>query len=112
MADNLWQKPYHVRLGCLHQFSDHLELTVANFPYLSTCNHACIQSFQPRFSGRHVSTFATKNIKAGAEIFNCYTLDYHKSKKKTRWHTLYDTYHFECKCEKCDRENADTDYVS
>ncbi|XP_037952758.1 SET and MYND domain-containing protein 4-like [Teleopsis dalmanni] len=110
LSDDMWNGAYRLKLGFLHKFCSYEETAAANLPYLSICNHACIQSFQSKFSGRYVHTHATNFIPKNKEIFNCYTLDYRKSKHKHRSEDLKDVYKFKCKCIKCDTKNPDKDY--
>lgn len=112
MEEDVWVAPQHIKCGKLHMFSDYEEVAAANFPYLSLCNHSCESSIQPKFSGNCVSLFATKDIAANEEIFNCYTLDYRKTKCRTRRQELFSNYKFECICERCSESSPDEAYVS
>lgn len=112
LNDRIWLKPGHLKRGYLHTFSNYEDVAAINLPYLSICNHSCVQSFQPKFSGRCVSIFALRDLKAGDEITNCYDLDYRKAKRAARRQRLKSTYNFDCKCENCVQPNEDADFVS
>uniref|UniRef100_T1PJF5 SET domain protein n=1 Tax=Musca domestica TaxID=7370 RepID=T1PJF5_MUSDO len=110
LNDRIWLKPGHLKRGYLHTFSNYEDVAAINLPYLSICNHSCVQSFQPKFSGRCVSIFALRDLKAGDEITNCYDLDYRKVKRAARRQRLKSTYNFDCKCENCVQPNEDADF--
>ncbi|KAH8296927.1 hypothetical protein KR044_001061 [Drosophila immigrans] len=108
----IWQRPYHLRLGCLHKFSSSRLITAINLPYLSLCNHACDPSLRTKFDGCALSNFAALDIAAGEEIFNCYTLDYKHSLSEQRQQQLQEIYKFRCVCSKCVRPNPDADFLA
>lgn len=111
LQPDMWQKPYHLRLGQLHNLS-HTELvTAVNLPYLSLCNHACVPSIRTKFDGCSVVNYARSNIAAGEEIFNCYTRDYRNSLKSQRAKPLKEVYKFQCSCVACVQAEPDKDYV-
>lgn len=112
LNDRIWLRPWHLKRGYLHTFSNYDDLAALNLPYLSICNHSCIQSFQPSFSGRSIRTFALRDLNVGDEITNCYDLDYRKAKRSARRQRLKSTYHFECKCENCLLPHEDYAFVS
>ncbi|KAM7345546.1 SET and MYND domain containing, class 4, member 1 isoform 2-T2 [Cochliomyia hominivorax] len=101
LNENIWSSPWHLKLGFLQFFSHYDDVATINFPYLNLCNHSCVQSFQPKISGRYISIFALRNLNKGDEITNCYDVDYRKGKQDSRRERLQQTYHFECKCENC-----------
>lgn len=111
LVPNVWTNPFHLRRGMLHVFGEFREVSAANLPYLSICNHACAPTLCPKFSGRSFYALAESNIERGAEIFNCYTLNYRKSLRTLRQSYLKDTYHFDCTCAQCQRNNPDAAYV-
>ncbi|XP_061401682.1 SET and MYND domain-containing protein 4 [Musca vetustissima] len=110
LNDRIWLKPGHLKRGYLHTFSNYEDVAAINLPYLSICNHSCVQSFQPKFSGRYISTFALRDLRPGDEITNCYDLDYRKVKREARQQRLKSTYNFDCKCENCSQPNEDADF--
>ncbi|XP_075169984.1 SET and MYND domain containing, class 4, member 1 [Haematobia irritans] len=110
LNDNVWSSPWHLKVGYLHTFSHYDDLASVNLPYLSICNHSCVQSFQPRFSGRYVSTFALRDLNKGDEITNCYYLDYRKAKRSSRQERLKETYYFNCQCENCVLPEEDIEF--
>lgn len=113
LNDRVWSTPWHLKLGYLNLFSDYETMASINVPYKSLCNHSCVQSYQWRFSGRYVSTYALRNFRKGDEITNCYEMDYRKMKRKARRERLKETYHFDCKCEDCQKTEAeDLEFVS
>ncbi|EDV35449.1 uncharacterized protein Dana_GF12496 [Drosophila ananassae] len=112
LQPDMWQKPYHLRLGQLHNLS-HTELvTAVNLPYLSLCNHACVPSIRTKFDGCSVVNYARSNIAAGEEIFNCYTRDYRNSLKSQRIKPLKEVYKFQCSCVACVQAEPDKDYLA
>ncbi|KAH8370226.1 hypothetical protein KR093_002683 [Drosophila rubida] len=112
LQPRIWQRPYHLRLGCLHKLSSCQLSTAINLPYLSLCNHACNPSLRTKFDGGAVSNFAAFDIAAGEEIFNCYTLDYRHSLSEQRQQQLQEIYKFRCGCSKCARSKPDADYLA
>ncbi|XP_013105001.2 SET and MYND domain-containing protein 4 [Stomoxys calcitrans] len=110
LNDRVWTSPWHLKAGYLHTFAYYDDLASLNLPYLSICNHSCVQSFQPKFSGRYVSTFALKDLHEGDEITNCYDLDYRKVKRSSRQQRLKATYYFDCGCENCIQPKEDFDF--
>lgn len=111
--DKIWSSPWHLKLGYLHQFSEYQTMASINVPYKSICNHSCVQSYQIKFSGRYVSTYALRNFLPGDEITNCYEVDYRKCKRSARRERLKETYHFDCNCEDClNTEAEDLEFVS
>ncbi|XP_068148140.1 SET and MYND domain-containing protein 4 [Drosophila tropicalis] len=112
LEPNIWQSTWRLKLGCLHKLSQ-LKLTTAmNLPYLSLCNHACDPSIRTKFDGRQIIVYASKNIKAGDEIFNCYTQDYRNSLRQERAEHLQDVYKFQCRCSKCVKSDYDEAYLN
>ncbi|XP_017468028.1 PREDICTED: SET and MYND domain-containing protein 4 [Rhagoletis zephyria] len=111
LVPNVWVKPFHLRRGLLHMFSEFREVSAANLSYLSICNHACAPTLCPKFSGRNFYALAVKDIETGAEIFNCYTLNHRKSLRTFRQSYLKDTYHFDCICAQCQQKNPDSAYL-
>lgn len=112
LQPSLWQSPYHLRLGCLHKFSNSTLNTAINLPYLSLCNHACLPSICTKFDGCSVSNFAAVEIDPGEEIFNCYTMDCRHTLFPQRKTQLEDIYKFNCRCKKCLRREQDEDYLA
>ncbi|XP_037819709.1 SET and MYND domain-containing protein 4-like [Lucilia sericata] len=111
LNENVWLRPWHLKLGFMHLFSYYDDVACLNLPYLSLCNHSCVQSFQPKVSGRYISTFALRDIHQGEEITNCYDVDYRKGKREARRERLLQTYHFECQCENClQTDNEDKEF--
>ncbi|XP_065369897.1 SET and MYND domain-containing protein 4 [Calliphora vicina] len=107
LNENVWSSPWHLKLGFMHFFSYYDDVASLNLPYLSLCNHSCVQSFQPKFSGRFISTYALRNLSKGEEITNCYDVDYRKGKREARREKLQQTYQFECQCENCLQKDSE-----
>ncbi|KAH8318331.1 hypothetical protein KR074_009119 [Drosophila pseudoananassae] len=112
LLPDMWQKPYHLKLGQLHNLSHSELVTAVNLPYLSLCNHACVPSIQTKFDGCLVVNYARSNIAANEEIFNCYTMDCKNSLRSQRTKPLKEVYKFECSCVACTRTEPDKDYLS
>lgn len=112
LQPDLWQRPYHLRLGCLHKLSNSTLISAINLPYLSLCNHSCAPSIRTHFDGCTVSNYAVRSIAPGEEIFNCYTMDCRHTMSIQRRQKLEDIYKFSCRCSKCQRTKPDEDYVS
>lgn len=113
LNENVWCSPWHLKLGCLHYFSNFDDIATMSLPRISSCNHSCVQMFQNKFSGRFITSYALRDIKKGEEITNCYYLDYRKSKRSIRRERLQRTYHFDCRCENClETELEDEEFVS
>lgn len=112
LQPDLWQRPYHLRLGCLHKLSNSTLISTINLPYLSLCNHSCAPSIRTHFDGCTVSNYAAHAIAPGEEIFNCYTMDCRHTMHMQRRQKLKDIYNFSCGCNKCQRPVPDQDYVS
>ncbi|XP_073846414.1 SET and MYND domain-containing protein 4-like [Musca autumnalis] len=110
LDDRIWSKPGHLKRGYLHSFTGEGGVIVVNLPYLSACNHSCVQSFQTKVSGRCVSIFALRDFKPGDEITCTYVLDYRKAKREAFREHLKSTYNFVCKCEICLQPNEDADF--
>ncbi|XP_034103052.1 SET and MYND domain-containing protein 4 isoform X1 [Drosophila albomicans] len=108
----MWQRPYHLKRGYLHKFSNRELITAINLPLLSLCNHACNPSLRTTFDGCMVNNYAAFHIAAGEEIFNCYSLDYKHSLSEQRQQQLLEIYKFRCDCSKCVRPEADADYLN
>ncbi|XP_053965058.1 SET and MYND domain-containing protein 4 [Anastrepha ludens] len=111
LAPDVWTKPFHLCRGKLHVLSEFREVSAANLPYLSICNHACAPTLRPKFSGKNFYALAETDIEKGAEIFNCYTLNYRKSLRDVRRSYLRDIYHFDCTCVQCQRKDPDAAYL-
>uniref|UniRef100_A0A0A1XT41 SET and MYND domain-containing protein 4 n=1 Tax=Zeugodacus cucurbitae TaxID=28588 RepID=A0A0A1XT41_ZEUCU len=111
LISHIWTKPFHIRRGMLHVFSETQEVSAANLPYLSICNHACGPTLSPKFSGRNFYALADSNIDEGAEIFNCYTSTYRNSLRDIRREYLNETYQFNCTCTHCQKDDPDASYL-
>uniref|UniRef100_A0A1A9W846 SET domain-containing protein n=1 Tax=Glossina brevipalpis TaxID=37001 RepID=A0A1A9W846_9MUSC len=111
LDENLWEKPWHLKRGYLHRFSFIDDMASLNLPYTSICNHSCLPLFQPKFSGRIISTFAMRDIQKGEEITNCYTRHYRIERRQARQEILTKSYHFVCKCVECIRPEGD-EYIN
>ncbi|XP_023037935.1 SET and MYND domain-containing protein 4 [Drosophila willistoni] len=112
LEPSIWQSTWRLKLGCLHKLSQIKLTTAMNLPYLSLCNHACDPSIRTKFDGRQIIVYASKNIKAGDEIFNCYTQDYNNSLRQERTEHLQDVYKFQCRCTKCMKSDYDEAYLN
>ncbi|XP_050322514.1 SET and MYND domain-containing protein 4 isoform X1 [Bactrocera neohumeralis] len=111
LVPHIWTKPLHLKRGMLHSFSETKEVSAANLPYLSMCNHACGPTLCPKFSGRNFYALADSNIEKGAEILNCYTVNYKNSLRNIRRAYLKEIYHFNCTCTYCQKPDPDKSYL-
>lgn len=98
-----------VIVGCLHFTMSSTRVFTAIFPKISLLNHSCDQNIWNRFSGSHLTIYASRNIEQNEEVFNCYGPHYKLMNKEERQSALEQQYCFQCECEKC-KSNDDTVY--
>ncbi|XP_073847472.1 SET and MYND domain-containing protein 4-like [Musca autumnalis] len=110
LNEQIWSKPDHLKRGYLHTFRNYDNVTSVNLPYLSVCNHSCVQSFETKVSGRCVTIFALRDFKPGDEITNNYIPDYRQVMRAARRQRLKSTYNFDCECENCLEPIEDADF--
>lgn len=73
----------------------------AIFPRISILNHSCDPNIRNTFNGPFLCVYATRDIMAGDEIFNCYGPHYKIMSRSERQSVLQQQYCFDCKCDKC-----------
>lgn len=77
----------------------------AIFPKVSMLNHSCDPNICNSFDGPFLTIYASRDIAANEEIFNCYGPNYKLMSKSERQTALKQQYCFECKCEKCSKND-------
>jgi len=78
-----------------------VRLATAIYSSASMMNHCCVPNIINQFDGSRLIVRATKSIKQGDEVFNCYGPHYRRHSYAERQDMLLNQYKFRCKCTAC-----------
>eukprot|EP00088_Acartia_fossae_P017124 TRINITY_DN19695_c0_g1_i4.p1 TRINITY_DN19695_c0_g1~~TRINITY_DN19695_c0_g1_i4.p1 ORF type:complete len:754 (+),score=176.17 TRINITY_DN19695_c0_g1_i4:39-2300(+) len=78
-----------------------VRLATAIYPSASMMNHCCVPNIINQFAGNRLLVRATRTIKAGQEVFNCYGPHYRRHTYAERQEMLLLQYKFRCQCVAC-----------
>lgn len=102
---------FNIRAGFLHRCFESTRVFTGIFPQISMFNHSCDPNIRNCFSKTSLTVYATRDVEAGGEIFNCYGPNYKLLSKEDRNSALNQQYCFECRCSRCASGN-DEAFVS
>jgi len=78
-----------------------IRLATAIYSSASMMNHCCVPNIINQFNGNRLLVRATRSIKTGEEVFNCYGPHYRRHPYAERQEMLLTQYKFRCKCVAC-----------
>ncbi|XP_062547054.1 SET and MYND domain-containing protein 4 [Armigeres subalbatus] len=96
---------FHIKAGFLHRCFESTRVFTGIFPQISMFNHSCDPNIRNCFSKNTLTVFATRDVDAGCEIFNCYGPNHKLMSKEDRKSALTQQYCFDCNCTRCDSDN-------
>uniref|UniRef100_A0A1B6BYA9 Protein-lysine N-methyltransferase SMYD4 n=1 Tax=Clastoptera arizonana TaxID=38151 RepID=A0A1B6BYA9_9HEMI len=82
-------------------------IATAIYPSASMMNHSCDNNILNNFKNDVLIVRASRNIKKGEEIFNCYGPHYKHMGIERRQEILKSQYFFTCKCNACTNHTSD-----
>ncbi|XP_049548997.1 SET and MYND domain-containing protein 4-like [Anopheles darlingi] len=92
---------FRLKPGLLHRYYSSERVFTAIFPRISMFNHSCDPNIRNCFEGSTLTVYATRPIRAGREIFNCYGPNYKLMPASERAMCLRRQYCFDCSCDRC-----------
>ncbi|XP_065085635.1 SET and MYND domain-containing protein 4 [Ochlerotatus camptorhynchus] len=92
---------FNIKAGFLHRCFESSRVFTGIFPQISMFNHSCDPNIRNCFSKNSLSVYATRDVEAGGEIFNCYGPNFKLLCKEDRNSALKQQYCFECRCSRC-----------
>ncbi|XP_050084696.1 SET and MYND domain-containing protein 4-like [Anopheles aquasalis] len=109
VASCLEEDGFRLKPGLLHRYYSSERVFTAIFPRISMFNHSCDPNIRNCFEGSTLTVYATRPIRTGGEIFNCYGPNYKLMPASERSMCLRRQYCFDCSCDRCAAGN-DTPY--
>ncbi|XP_035778252.1 SET and MYND domain-containing protein 4-like [Anopheles albimanus] len=101
VANCLEEDGFRLKPGLLHLYYSSERVFTAIFPRISMFNHSCDPNIRNCFEGSSLTVYATRPIRAGSEIFNCYGPNYKLMPASERSMCLRRQYCFDCGCDRC-----------
>nr|XP_029729143.1 SET and MYND domain-containing protein 4-like [Aedes albopictus] len=92
---------FNIKAGFLHRCFESTRVFTGIFPQISMFNHSCDPNIRNCFSKSTLTVYATRDVEAGGEIFNCYGPNFRLMSREDRKSALKQQYCFDCSCTRC-----------